>query len=342
MTHANIKTLTLSTSVLMISTQLKKLNQFLKFKFKFKVLKLEIDKVFKSLKLSLALDPLINTLDSSSTPFDLQLSTRSPPTDMPTKVAPEELPPPPPLRHGSGVVASCFIVASLDCLAFIAHLFLSIILLSLAYCHVLRVDDCGFISAPNGLPCIGLMLVLSAGSLILYFRPRDGAIVGRVALFVIIAVTAAIGAYFMASHKVNLQARSGPSAWLRNRVMDAQVWESVKNCFREDDFNFRAFSLETECCKPPEGCRMEKGNEAHNSTAPAPAAAPPMSDDCRSWSSNPGELCYDCESCKKGFVKAMASTWKKILATLVELPLVILVVHTLRLAVVICFFDVCD
>ncbi|KAL2926352.1 Tetraspanin-7 [Bienertia sinuspersici] len=108
------------------------------------------------------------------------------------------------------------------------------------------------------------------------------------------------------------------SKWVKNKVNDAHNWENhykkviikkhvCKKFGREykfdslDSFHKRKLSpLESSCCKPPEDCNFTystptKWVKPENGTY--------SNADCNRWDNNPTTLCYDCQSCKAGFLQ---------------------------------------
>ena len=61
------------------------------------------------------------------------------------------------------------------------------------------------------------------------------------------------------------------------------------------------------CCKPPSVCGFTYVSPTEW-TGPARPAADP---DCALWSNHPGQLCYDCESCKASLLEALRDQWHK-------------------------------
>lgn len=51
--------------------------------------------------------------------------------------------------------------------------------------------------------------------------------------------------------------------------------------------------------------------------------------DCDTWQNDQNILCYDCESCKDGFVRIMESKWWKLGVFLILIALLLILCHIL-------------
>lgn len=84
------------------------------------------------------------------------------------------------------------------------------------------------------------------------------------------------------------------------------------------------------CCKPSSICEMqyvnatfwEKGEEVKEKSYP-------YNSDCDSWSNDQNVLCYNCNSCQKGFLRTLQGKWRKLGFFLVVMALVLIVSHFL-------------
>lgn len=88
--------------------------------------------------------------------------------------------------------------------------------------------------------------------------------------------------------------------------------------------------LKAGCCKPPITCQMqyvnatfwEKQNVAEDSSYP-------YDSDCDTWTNDQGTLCYNCNSCKDGFLSTLQGKWWTLGFFLVVMALVLIVSHLL-------------
>lgn len=66
------------------------------------------------------------------------------------------------------------------------------------------------------------------------------------------------------------------------------------------------------CCKPPAYCGYELKN---GTTWTVPKSGLRSKDhDCVTWSNDPRIMCYDCDSCKAGFLARIKNNWRKLSA----------------------------
>lgn len=113
------------------------------------------------------------------------------------------------------------------------------------------------------------------------------------------------------------------STWLQRNVVDkARYWKKIKSClidakvckslqknetvstFYKDNLS----PIQSGCCKPPTAC---------NFTYVAPtiwvnASNLAADSDCKEWSNESSELCFDCDSCKAGVLQNIKEEWKKV------------------------------
>ncbi|KAK9271734.1 hypothetical protein L1049_002097 [Liquidambar formosana] len=105
------------------------------------------------------------------------------------------------------------------------------------------------------------------------------------------------------------------SDWMQSYVLANEYWSTSKSCFVEfslcDDLDklisnlpaqdyMENFPAQWGCCKPPFHC----GFEYHNATFwTVPKSGLSSTDEeCITWSNHQDTLCYDCNSCKAGFL----------------------------------------
>ncbi|XP_068641093.1 tetraspanin-8-like [Aristolochia californica] len=116
------------------------------------------------------------------------------------------------------------------------------------------------------------------------------------------------------------------SHWLQQRVSDAANWEKIKACLNDatvcqslghdaipaaaNFFKKNLASVQSGCCKPPAYCGFTSVNATLWTIPKAGPAAPDP--DCKTWSNDQDRLCYDCTSCKVGFLSSLRSQWRKI------------------------------
>ncbi|XP_074288641.1 tetraspanin-7-like [Silene latifolia] len=119
------------------------------------------------------------------------------------------------------------------------------------------------------------------------------------------------------------------SNWLKKNFVSDDHWEDVVNCLVHHDAcgkisTFRTLmdfvtykkskltSMEMGCCKPPVHCGYEYKS---NTRWEVPEQGLASQDaDCKAWSNDPDKLCYNCETCKGGYLAFFVKGWKKITA----------------------------
>lgn len=130
------------------------------------------------------------------------------------------------------------------------------------------------------------------------------------------------------------------SNWLQKRVEDPKNWAKFRSCLvagkacqhlqesgnrtMDQFFNQDLTSIQSGCCKPPTDCGFDY-QSATVWTKPAAGFAS-NNTDCPVWQNDPNILCYDCQSCKAGFLDNIKTDWKKIaIVNIVFLVLLIIV-----------------
>ncbi|KAL0013425.1 hypothetical protein SO802_000494 [Lithocarpus litseifolius] len=193
---------------------------------------------------------------------------------------------------------------------------------------------------------IGLIVTFLVSNIVVFFQSRFsmlGLLVVMVPLTVMFtAGLALIGAYNMESRNI-----PGSPMWLKLKVHDNDNWNYIKACIYDTgacndlvsrsltlksyDFNSKRVSpIEAGCCKPPTTCQMqyvnatfwEKQNVAEDSSYP-------YDSDCDTWTNDQGTLCYNCNSCKDGFLSTLQGKWWTLGLFLVVMALVLIVSHLL-------------
>ncbi|KAH7850784.1 hypothetical protein Vadar_003000 [Vaccinium darrowii] len=81
--------------------------------------------------------------------------------------------------------------------------------------------------------------------------------------------------------------------WLRRYVVGGERWVPIKRCMS--------------CCQPPSQCGFISKNDT---SWEVPKSGILSGDpDCQSWSNNLDQVCYDCNSCKAGYLRTLKDSW---------------------------------
>ncbi|KAJ6798630.1 tetraspanin-3 [Iris pallida] len=145
------------------------------------------------------------------------------------------------------------------------------------------------------------------------------------------------------------------SGWLRNRVTDRAYWRGIASCLRAagacggmarygrnratgtlvpetaDMFYQRDLSpIQSGCCKPPTSCGFFYINETLWS--PNGATAVTYDLDCKRWSNDQRQLCYDCDSCKAGVLATVKKSWRKVSIINIVVLIILVIVYVVGCA----------
>lgn len=188
-------------------------------------------------------------------------------------------------------------------------------------------------------PAVGLgafILVVSlAGLLGSFCRMRWLLCVYMVVIFVLILAIAAFTIFaFVVTNKGAGHAVSGKgyeeyrlgdySTWLRRNVLDkAGNWNKIKSCLVDakvcksletDITSASSFykqnlsPIQSGCCKPPTACNFTYVSATMWKNATKLNA----DSDCKKWSNDSSEFCFNCDSCKAGVLQDAKKNWKNV------------------------------
>ncbi|KAH6779069.1 tetraspanin2 [Perilla frutescens var. hirtella] len=147
------------------------------------------------------------------------------------------------------------------------------------------------------------------------------------------AYSAPDGAYAFREYRLQ-----GFSSWLRNHITSDDNWGGIRACLAEsqicpklsrkyiaaaDFFAAHLSPIESGCCKPPMIC----GYQYSSPTTWNGAANVAADGDCAIWSNDPGQLCYNCESCKAGLLGNLRQEWRKANVILIVTVVVLICVY---------------
>ncbi|KAI4326565.1 hypothetical protein MLD38_031867 [Melastoma candidum] len=140
------------------------------------------------------------------------------------------------------------------------------------------------------------------------------------------------------------------SHWLQKYVGNQRRWREIRGCLVDADvcqglggkdnaglraadefFQLNLSPIQSGCCKPPSECGFEFRNAtywaiANRSAGPGRPTA--RNEDCAKWSNDPNKLCYNCNSCKAGFLANIRQQWRQLLVFNACVIVVVLAVYS--------------
>ncbi|KAJ7955714.1 Tetraspanin [Quillaja saponaria] len=165
-------------------------------------------------------------------------------------------------------------------------------------------------------------------------------------LFVFTIITFAVtnkGAGEALSDKGYKEYRLGDySNWLQKRVNNTKHWNNLKSCLQdgklcsdfantyvndtiEKFYTENLSALQSGCCKPSNDCNFTYVSPTvWNKTADVGFSNP----DCNAWSNDPNVLCFNCQSCKAGFLDNVKVNWKKVATVNIIFLIFLIIVYS--------------
>ncbi|CAL0325612.1 unnamed protein product [Lupinus luteus] len=132
------------------------------------------------------------------------------------------------------------------------------------------------------------------------------------------------------------------SNWLQERV-SGRTWNNIRSCLVSSEYcskykkhyadhNDTMFykeklsSVESGCCKPSNDCGFTYISPTNWTKTEKGVPANP---DCNAWNNDPNILCYNCQSCKAGFLQNIKKSWKKVSIANIILLIFLTVVYSI-------------
>ncbi|GMI89138.1 tetraspanin8 [Hibiscus trionum] len=132
------------------------------------------------------------------------------------------------------------------------------------------------------------------------------------------------------------------SNWLQKRVTDGKNWNKIKSCLADSkvctDFHDKYLnvsvsefyqehlsSVQSGCCKPSNDCQFDYVGPTNWTRGAAVSTNP----DCNLWDNNLDTLCFNCQSCKAGFIDNLKSSWKKVAIVNIVFLVFLIVVYSI-------------
>lgn len=91
-------------------------------------------------------------------------------------------------------------------------------------------------------------------------------------------------------------------------------------------FTFFDVSMQSGCCKPSDDCNFTyQSPTVWNKNGTANSSNP----DCQAWDNDQNVLCFNCDSCKAGFLQNIKSDWKKVAIVNIIFLIFLIIVYSI-------------
>ncbi|KAJ8752230.1 hypothetical protein K2173_003866 [Erythroxylum novogranatense] len=102
---------------------------------------------------------------------------------------------------------------------------------------------------------------------------------------------------------------------VRSCLADSQLCEALINSTDSKNILQRNFSpIQAGCCMPPANCGFKHVGGAYWRVTKSGMTS--KNKDCAKWSNDTHGLCYDCNSCKRGFLSNIRKQWRHVVVVL--------------------------
>ncbi|KAF8389298.1 hypothetical protein HHK36_025991 [Tetracentron sinense] len=171
---------------------------------------------------------------------------------------------------------------------------------------------------------------------------------GLVAVMVPLLVMLIMGLALVGVSRTESRAIPASPMWLKLKIHDNNNWNNIKSCIYDThicddlvsrtsslksyDFSLKKLSsIESGCCKPPTSCVMEYVNATfwEKEEDEATDKSYPYDRDCESWNNDQSRLCYNCYSCRQGFLTTLQRKWTRLGIFLVVMAILLVIAHLL-------------
>ncbi|KAL1217518.1 Tetraspanin-15 [Cardamine amara subsp. amara] len=207
------------------------------------------------------------------------------------------------------------------------------------------------------LASVGLLAVFVFSNAALFLR-RKFPMPALVVMVVILLLMLFIGLAYAGVNEMQSRRFPATATWFKLKVMDDVNWNNIKSCVydkgacndliygtpNEKPYNRRKMPpIKNGCCMPPETCNMDSLNATfwyRRKDEGAPVETTVMYNgygggmfrrvsDCEMWRNDWSILCYDCRSCKFGFVRSVRKKWWQLGIFLIVISILLLMSHLL-------------
>ncbi|KAK6248152.1 hypothetical protein QUC31_019717 [Theobroma cacao] len=195
---------------------------------------------------------------------------------------------------------------------------------------------------------IGLIFVFLICNAALFLRTRLSPMVGILVVMVPLLAMLIVGIALLGAN--NMEGRRIPAtpSWFQMKIRDNSLWSNIKQCIYDTgvcedlattsvdlksyDFSMKKLSsIESGCCKPPTVCQMQYVNATFwkKDDRLVTQSFSYNNEDCDSWRNDSDILCYDCKSCREGYISTLKSKWLKLGEFLVCMAVLLSTSHLL-------------
>ncbi|XP_022732503.1 tetraspanin-15-like [Durio zibethinus] len=192
---------------------------------------------------------------------------------------------------------------------------------------------------------IGLICVfLICNGALIFLRTRLP-MVGIIVVIVPLTVMLTVGLALLGANNTENRRIPATPLWFKMKIHDNSLWSNIKDCIYDTglcqdlattsmelksyDFNMKKLSLiESGCCRPPQECHMQYVNatfwERNDKVA---NESDSYNADCDSWKNERDVLCYNCQTCRRGYIRTLQSKWLKLGVFLVCMAVLLITSH---------------
>ncbi|VVB16367.1 unnamed protein product [Arabis nemorensis] len=202
------------------------------------------------------------------------------------------------------------------------------------------------------LASVGLLAVFVVSNATLFLR-RKFPMPALVVMVVVLLLMLFIGLAYAGVNEMQSRRFPATGTWFKLKVMDDVNWNNIKSCIYDKGacneaiygsplqkpYNRRKMSpIKNGCCMPPETCNMDALNATfwyRRKDEGPPVETTVMyggrmrMSDCEMWRNDWSILCYDCRSCKFGFVRSVRRKWWQLGIFLIVISILLLISHLL-------------
>ncbi|GLU10326.1 hypothetical protein SLE2022_271410 [Rubroshorea leprosula] len=191
---------------------------------------------------------------------------------------------------------------------------------------------------------IGLVFIFLISNAALLLRSRLP-MVGVMLVMVPLLMMFTIGLTFVGAYKMESKRITASPMWFKSKVYNNNKWSEIKSYIHKSEtceemaitsmalssyvLNMQNLTpIQSGCCRPPTFCEMEAVNATfwvkkdHKSSR-----THPYDTDCDTWNNDQNILCYDCQSCREGFLRTVEYKWRELGLFMVTTAVELIISH---------------